>query len=68
MKIGSCSSGQNRDGIFKLFPLLPQQSGLRPRRIQQRLLLRHVQSGCHAALVPGIYQVEPLLQRIHCAH
>ena len=58
---------QDGDCVFKLFPLLQEQDRLRPRGVQQRLFLRHIQPGSNATFVPLVHQLQSALQRFHCA-
>jgi hypothetical protein len=51
MKLWRRFPGQHGNRIFKLFSLLPQQDGLRPRGIQKGFFLCNVQAGGHPALV-----------------
>ena len=67
MKVRGGSPDQDRNRVFKLFPLLQKQDRLSPGGVQQRLFLRHVQPGSHAAFVPLIHQLQAALQRFHSA-
>ena len=54
-------SREHRDGVFKLRALLLHQVELRLGGIEQRLLLRQIESRGHSARVPGIHQLQSLL-------
>ncbi len=65
MEVRGGFSDEYGDGIFKLFPLLLQQDGLSPRRIQERFLFRNVESRGHAAFVTRIHELQAFLQILH---
>ncbi len=67
MKVGGGFPEQDRNCIFKLFPLLQEQYRLRPRGIQQRFFLRNIQPRGYAAFVPLIDQLQAAFQCFHGA-
>src|SRR5579859_230895 len=67
MKIRRGLSGEDGDGIFKLFALLLEKDRLRARGVEESLFLRDVETGSDSAGVARVDELEAFGQRVNRA-